>query len=71
MTTELKNKDFVTKELANYSLPDAKLAELKAKYSTLKVTAIDDKENYELRKEAEEEALEKARIEKAKADAKL
>jgi len=53
--TENQKDDFVTKELAKYSLSDAKIAELRAKFMPLKVAGIQDVKNYDACKTAHQE----------------
>lgn len=55
MNYQIKNEDFVQKELAKYSLPDAKIAELKEKYMTAIVKDPEDSGNYEFCKSAHQE----------------
>lgn len=55
------SEEYIKNELAKYNLPDAKIAEMKARYLPLKVNNIEDIENYMACKEAHQE-VKKVRI---------
>ena len=48
MSNEIVDQDFISKELTKYSLSDAKIAELSAKYMPLKVKDPNDRMNYDI-----------------------
>ena len=64
-------ENYITTELAKYNLPDAKIAEMKADYLPLKVTSIEDMDNYLICKKAHQEVKEiRINIEKRRKELK-